>query len=334
MVAPGRARRSRYLLPAFGVVFVVVFVVSLGVGQYPVAVGDILRVLVGKLAGTDTALVVHQIRLPRLLADALVGAGLAVAGAAFQGLFRNPMASPDILGASAGAGFGAALALFLGAGYAVVSANAFVFGLVAVGIAYAIGARARRNPTLGLVLAGIMIASLFSAATSYVKLVSDPENVLPAITFWLMGSFANVQWSQLAWAVGPIGGGIVVLMIARWRLNLLTMGEDEARSMGVNALAMRLIVVGFATLITSACVAISGLVGWVGLVVPHLARLTVGDDNRVMIPASMLMGATFLVVVDDIARAATATEVPIGILTAFVGAPFFLYVMLGKGSRL
>jgi len=326
MTAP-TAHRKYYLL-GFVVVFVVACGVSFLIGQYPVSLRTLLDVLAGRSTDGDAALVVLQIRAPRLLADALVGAGLSVAGAAYQGLFRNPMASPDILGASAGAGFGAAVALYLGLTYALVSASAFLVGLAAVGVAYAISGRARRNPTLALVLAGIMVASLFSAGTSYVKLVSDPSNVLPAITFWLMGSFANVRWSQLAWAAGPIVGGVVALMVSRWRLNLLTTSEDEARSMGVSTSAMRWVVVAFATMITAACVAISGLVGWVGLVIPHLARMVVGDDNRVMMPTALFMGASFLVLVDDLARAATSAEVPIGILTAFVGAPFFVYLML------
>ena len=324
----------------FAVVFAVVFLTSFMIGSYPVTLRQMLTVVLGKITAAtptwphDVELVIVSIRLPRILAGALIGAGLSVAGAAFQGLFRNPMASPDILGASAGAGFGAALAIFLGFGFAVVSASAFVFGLVAVAAVYLVSVRARRSPMLGLVLAGIMIASLFNAATSYVKLVADPNNVLPSITFWLMGSLATVSASQLLWAVGPIAGGVAVLLLSRWKLNLLTMGDDEARSMGLNTKVMRLLVVGAATLITAACVAISGLIGWVGLVIPHFSRMLVGDDNRVMMPTAMLMGASFMLLVDDLARSMATAEIPIGILTAFVGAPFFLYLILNRGSRL
>jgi iron complex transport system permease protein len=244
------------------------------------------------------------------------------------------MVSPDILGASSGAGFGAALMLLLGMNYAVVSFAAFTFSIIAVGAAYIISMRARRNPTLGMVLAGIMISSLFTAATSYVRLVADPNNTLPAITFWLMGSVANVRQSSLIWAAIPILCGMLALFICRWKLNLLTTGEDEARSMGVNTKVMRIIIVSSATLITAASVAISGLIGWVGLVIPHFARLLVGYDYRVVMPVSMLMGATFLMLVDNLSRTIAVAEVPLGVLTAFVGAPFFLYLILNRGNRI
>ena len=279
-------------------------------------------------------LVIFRIRMPRVLAGAMIGAGLSSAGAAFQGLFRNPLVSPDVLGASAGAGFGAAIMILLGMNYAIISASAFVFGIAAVGTAYLISTRARRNPTLGMVLAGIMISSLFSSGTSFIRLVGDPNNVLPAITFWLMGSLSGVREQSLFWAAFPILGGMLVLLIFRWKLNLLTMGDDEARSMGLNTAVMRVIVVIAATLITAASVAISGIIGWVGLVIPHFARLLVGYDYRVMMPVSMLMGASFLMLVDNLSRTIATAEVPLGILTAFVGAPFFLYLILDRGNRM
>jgi len=331
--------KQRLVAIVFAAVFVGVFLVSFMIGNYPVTLSQLMHVLVGKLTGATPSspasveLVIFSIRLPRILAGALIGAGLSVAGAAYQGLFRNPMASPDILGASAGAGFGAALAIFLGLGFAAVSVSAFVFGLVAVGAVFLVSVRSRRSPMLGLILAGIMIASLFSAATSYIKLVADPNNVLPAITFWLMGSLANVQPAQLWWVAVPVIGGMVVLWLLRWKLNLLTMSDDEARSMGVDTRAMRALIVAAATLIASACVAISGVIGWVGLVIPHFSRMVIGDDNRAMMSVSMFMGASFMLLVDDLARSVTTAEIPLGILTAFVGAPFFLYLILDRGAR-
>lgn len=332
--------RGRVWLVVFGVLLIVVIVASMAIGKYPIGPGELVRTLLGRLvpgataAPTDVQLVVFGIRLPRIAAAVLIGAGLSAAGAGFQSLFRNPMASPDILGASAGAGFGAAMAIYLGLGFAAVSGSAFVFGLVAVGAAYLVSTRARRNPTLGLVLAGIMISSLFTSATSLVKLVADPDNVLPAITFWLMGSLSSVTGLKLAWAAGPVLVGLVVLFVLRWKLNLLTMGEDEARSMGLNTRAVRVLVVLAATLVTAACSAIAGLIGWVGLVIPHFARMLVGADNRLVMPTSMLVGASFLLLVDDLARGVTTSEIPIGILTAFVGAPFFLYLVIGRGNRM
>ena len=333
-------KRGKYYVVAFAVIFAAVFVLSFGIGKYPISPGELLRVFFGKLTygpqtwTNDVELIIFKIRMPRVLAGAMIGAGLSSAGAAYQGLFRNPLVSPDVLGASAGAGFGASLCLLLGLSYAVVSAGAFICGIAAVGAAYLISVRARRSQTLGMVLAGIMISSLFNSGVSFIKLIADPSNVLPAITFWLMGSIAGVREDRLLWAAIPILGGMLVLLILRWKLNLLTTGEDEARSMGVNTKAMRVIVVTAATLITAASVAISGLIGWVGLVIPHFARMLVGYDYRVMMPVSMLMGASFMMLVDNLARSVATTEIPLGILTAFVGAPFFLYLIMDRGNRM
>jgi len=335
-----KEKNGKLYIAAFAILFVAAFIFSIATGRYPISFVEVVRVIFGRLTNAEQTwtdeveLVIFMIRMPRVLAGALVGAALASAGAAFQGLFRNPLVSPDILGASSGAGFGAALMLLFGMSYAMVSFAAFVCGIVAVGAAYIISTRARRNPTLGMVLAGIMISSLFTAGTSYVRLVADPNDSLPAITFWLMGSVANVRQSNLIWAAIPILCGMLVLLLLRWKLNLLTTGEDEARSMGVNTKVMRILIVSSATLITAASVAISGIIGWVGLVIPHFARLLVGYDYRVVLPVSMLMGATFLMLVDDLSRTIAVSEVPLGVLTAFVGAPFFLYLIIDRGNRI
>ena len=335
-----KERKGRIYIAAFGILFAAVFILSFAVGRYPVSPAELVRVVFGKLTGArqtwanEIELVIFKIRMPRVLAGAMIGAGLSVAGAAYQGLFRNPLVSPDVLGASAGAGFGAALSIYLGLSYAMVSVNAFIFGIAAVGAAYVISTRARRSQTLGMVLAGIMISSLFSSATSFIKLVADPNNILPSITFWLMGSIASVREDRLVWAAVPILGGVLILFFLRWKLNLLTTGEDEARSMGVNTKVLRILVVASATLVTAASVAISGLIGWVGLVIPHFARMLVGYDYRVMMPVSMFMGASFMLLVDILARSIVTAEIPLGILTAFVGAPFFLYLILDRGHRM
>ena len=332
--------KGKYYIAVFAALFLVVFVASFAVGKFPISPGELIRILFGKLTNApqtwsnEAELVIFRIRLPRVLAGAMIGAGLSVAGASFQGLFRNPLVSPDVLGASAGAGFGASLAFLLGIGYVMVSASAFVFGVLAVGTAYLISTRARRNTTLGMVLAGIMISSLFTSGTSFIKLIADPTNILPSITFWLMGSISGVREDKLIWAAIPILGGMAVLFVLRWKLNLLATGEEEARSMGMNTKAMRIVVVISATLITSACVAISGLIQWVGLVIPHFARMVVGHDYRVMLPVSMFMGASFLMLVDILARSIATAEIPLGILTALVGAPFFLYLILERGNRM
>lgn len=333
-------KRGKWFLILAGILFAVVFAASFALGKYPVSPSELLRVLLGKLTGApkdwadDIELVIFKIRMPRILAGALIGAGLASAGAAYQGLFRNPMVSPDVLGASAGAGFGAAFSLLLGLNFAMVSVNAFICGLLAVIVAYLISTRVKQNPTLGMVLAGIMISSLFSSGTSYIKLIADPNNTLPLITYWLMGSISSIRVNELIYASVPICLGMLVLYLLRWKMNLVAVGEDEARSMGINTKVMRIIIVAASTLISSACVSISGMIGWVGLVIPHFARLAVGHDYRVMLPMSMLMGASFLMIVDNFARLLATQEIPIGILTAFVGAPFFLYLILNRGDKI
>ena len=277
--------------------------------------------------------VLFQIRLPRIGAAVLIGAALSAAGASYQGMFRNPMVSPDILGASTAAGFGAALGILLGAGYFGISATAFVFGLLAVLLSYLVSRFARANETLALILSGMVISSLFSAGTSFIKLVADTQEQLPAITYWLMGSLASVKQRDLLFLTVPVLLGMLPLLLLRWRINLLTLGEDEAKSLGVNTTVLRLAVILCATLLTASSVAVCGMIGWVGLIVPHICRMLFGYDYRRLLPACALFGAAFLLLVDDIARLATAGEIPIGILTAFVGAPLFLWLILTGGGR-
>ncbi|NLM28843.1 MAG: iron ABC transporter permease [Methanomicrobiales archaeon] len=277
--------------------------------------------------------VVFNIRLPRILAAFLVGAALSTAGAAYQGMFQNPLVSPDILGASAGAGFGAALAIYFYLGTGAITIFAFAGGLVAVGTAYAVSRLTRGNPTLGMVLAGILVGSLFSASTSYIKLVADTNDQLPAITYWLMGSLAGATMEDVYFAGVVIIIGLIPLYLLRWRMNVLTLGEDEAKSMGINTHLLRLIVILCATLVTAVAVSISGIIGWVGLVIPHFCRMIFGYDYRRVIPAAVIMGGGFLLLVDDFARTIATTEVPLGILTSFVGAPIFAYLLMMGGRR-
>ena len=320
-------------------VMVALFFASFMIGQYPIDPAGVVDIIGSRLFGfpcseSDMAqTIVWKVRLPRICAALLVGAALSVAGAVYQGLFKNPMVSPDILGASSGAGFGAALAILLGAGYFGISASAFVFGLLAVATAYLVSCMSRTNQTIALILSGMMVSSLFSAGTSYIKLVADTQQQLPAITYWLMGSLSSIKPRDVLFLVIPVTLGLVPLLILSWRMNLLTLGEEEARSMGVNTRLLRFTVILCATLLTAASVAVSGMIGWVGLVIPHFCRMLFGYDYRRLIPAAALFGASFLIIVDDIARLATAGEIPLGILTAFVGAPIFLYLILTGGAR-
>ncbi|HJJ89236.1 MAG TPA: iron ABC transporter permease [Methanocorpusculum sp.] len=282
----------------------------------------------------STYSVLFNIRLPRIIAAVLVGAALSTAGAAYQGMFQNPLVSPDILGASAGAGFGAALAIYfyLDSGY--ITLFAFLGGLISVGIAYLISRLTRGSTTLSMVLAGILVGSLFSSATSYIKLVTDTNDQLPAITYWLMGSLSGATMDDVIFAGIVITAGIIPIYLLRWRMNVLTLGEDEARSIGLNTNLLRLIVIICATLITAVSVSISGIIGWVGLVIPHFCRMLFGFDYRRIIPASIVMGSGFLLLVDDLSRTIATIEVSLGILTAFVGAPIFAYLLMIGGRIL
>lgn len=322
-----------------GAVFLAVLLGSLLVGRYALSPGQLIHMLWTRISGgaADWPIsddkVVFAVRLPRVAAAALVGAALAVSGAAYQGMFRNPMVSPDILGASTGAGFGAAVAILLGAGYFGISAAAFCCGLLAVAAAWLVSRLSKANQAVALILAGMMISSLFSAGTSFVKLVADTQQQLPAITYWLMGSLSSIKDKDVVFLAIPVALGMIPLFFLRWRMNLLTVGEEEAQSMGVNTRRLRGAVIVCATLLTSASVAVSGMIGWVGLVIPHFCRMLFGYDYRRLIPAGALFGAAFLLAVDDIARLVTTGEPPLGILTAFVGAPLFLYLIATGGGR-
>lgn len=336
-----RAADKRYArrFAVLGAVFLAVLLGSLLVGRYALSPGQLVHMLWTRISGgtADWPIsddkVVFAVRLPRVAAAALVGAALAVSGAAYQGMFRNPMVSPDILGASTGAGFGAAVAILLGAGYFGISAAAFCCGLLAVAAAWLVSRLSKADQAVALILAGMMISSLFSAGTSFVKLVADTQQQLPAITYWLMGSLSSIKDKDVVFLAIPVALGMIPLFFLRWRMNLLTVGEEEAQSMGVNTRRLRGAVIVCATLLTSASVAVSGMIGWVGLVIPHFCRMLFGYDYRRLIPAGALFGAAFLLAVDDIARLVTTGELPLGILTAFVGAPLFLYLIATGGRR-
>lgn len=333
-------RRGLLAICILAAVLLALFLLSFWLGRYDVPPLEVIRILLSRvlpLSPTWTehmATAVLNIRLPRILLACLVGACLATAGSAYQSVFRNPMAAPDILGASSGACFGAALAILLGFSRSGVTALAFASSLLSVVLVYAVACRAKGNRVMTILLSGVMIGSLFSACTSYVKLVADPSNQLPAITYWLMGSLSGARMKDVGFAAIPMLMGLVPLYILRWRMNLLTVSEEEARSMGVHTGRLRLVVILCATVLTAVSVAVSGMIGWVGLVIPHLSRKLVGNNCRYLVPASTLFGAIFLLLVDNISRNLLAVEIPIGILTAFVGAPFFLYLMTRKENLL
>ena len=315
------------------------FLLSFVVGRYGVPLGQVVRILLSGMlpleqTWTDNmAIAVLNVRLPRILLACLVGCGLSAAGTGYQTVFQNPMAAPDILGASSGACFGAALAILTGQGAVMITVFAFLASLLSVALVYLVGNHTRGNRVVNLLLAGIMVGSLFSACTSYIKLVADPTNQLPQITYWLMGSLSGTRMGTVRFAAVCMAVGLVPLLLLRWRINLLTLSPDEARAMGVHTDRLRLAVILSSTVLTAAAVSVSGMIGWVGLVIPHLSRRIVGSDCRRLMPMACLFGAAFLLLVDNMARCLTATEIPIGILTAFVGAPFFIYLMVRGGDR-
>lgn len=306
------------------------------VGRFPVSPGELFDLAAAKLTGRAAEVpetvsnVIWQIRGPRVLVAALIGAALAVAGTAFQGLFRNPLVSPDLLGASSGAALGAVLGIYFSLGVFAIQAFAFVGGLAAVAAVYLIGSAIRtRDPVLVLVLTGVVIGALLGSVIGLLKYIADPYNQLPAMTFWLLGSLAATNVSDLARLVGPVALGTLILVAMRWRMNVMSLPDEEARALGVPTGTLRIAIVAAATLVTSASVATAGIIGWVGLVVPHIARTLVGPDFARLIPTAALLGGGFLLVIDTLARSATAVEIPLGILTALVGTPFFIWLLAG-----
>lgn len=275
--------------------------------------------------------VLWTIRFPRILLALLVGAGLSTAGAAYQSLFSNPLATPDTLGVASGASFGAALAILMGLGMLGIQFSSLIFGIIAVILTFLSGSGHGRNVN-SHVLAGIMIGSLFSALVSLVKFTADTESQLPSITYWLMGSLAGKSYSVLTIGAPLIIIGILVLYLLRWRMNLLPLSEDEAKASGINIRALRAATVICATAITASCVSMCGQVGWIGLLVPHICRMMFGDNHLSLIPSSICTGAGFMVTVDTIARSASASEIPVSILTAIIGAPFFILLMRRNGG--
>lgn len=318
----------------------VAFVLSFTIGRYAVSPATTIEILASRFSNIphhwtpQAETIVLSIRLPRIVAALLVGLALSASGAVYQGLLRNPLVSPDILGVSSGAAFGASVGILLALGPAGTQALAFASGLVAVLATYAIALRFGRagESSLVLILSGIIIGALFAAFLSAVKFVADPDNTLPAITYWLMGSLGSVVKTDVYVAAVPILIGFAVLMLLRWNLNVMAFGEEEARSLGVNTMVIRAAVVTAATLMTASAVAISGVIGLVGLIVPHVARAYLGPNFSALVPGSALLGALFILLMDDLARSLFSSELPLGVLTEIVGAPFFLVLLSRAGQ--
>lgn len=317
----------------------VVAVFALGVGRYGVSFPQVVQILTARVTplATDASVteqnVVLLVRLPRVLLALLVGGGLAIAGAALQATFRNPLVSPEIIGVSAGASLGGALALLFGLGSLLLVAGAFAFGMLALAVLFALTVTRHGTPMLMLVLGGVVTGSFFSALVSMVTVVADPYTELPAIVFWLLGSVATATPAKVGIALVPIAVGTAVVLALRWRINVLSLGDEDAASLGLRPATLRWVVLCAVALIVAGAVAVSGVVSWVGLVIPHLTRMWVGPDHRILLPVSFGLGAAYLIAVDTLARSLTAGEVPLGVLTALIGAPVFLLLLRRNRDR-
>lgn len=327
-VLTGRLAVTLGLLGLGALAFVSMMVGKYGGGPQPLLTA-LRQLLTGETTDPLLATVLWNVRLPRVAGAITVGAALAAAGATYQGLFRNPLVSPDLLGVSVGASLGAVLGIFLSLPVLVIQLVAFAGGLAAVFVVLSVGALVReRDPVLTLVLAGIAIQALIGAGISLIKVLADPYDQLPAITYWLLGSMTAITRFDVLSILPAVVIGLVPLVLLRWRMNLLTLGDEDAKTLGVDTTKTRLVLISGATLVTAATVSVTGIIGWIGLVIPHIARMFVGPDFRRLLPASMLLGAGYLLVVDMLARSIAAIEVPLGILTATVGAPFFLWLLI------
>jgi len=329
--------RSGATLALLALIACLAFLASFAIGRYAISIPNAINILLGRNISSesiDATAVLFYIRMPRIIAAMIIGAALSASGSTYQGLFRNPMVSPDILGVSAGAGFGAALGILLSFGIVGIQVMSFCGGISAVLLTLLIASAIdkEKNITLALILTGMVISTLFVSFVSIVKYVADTDNKLPAITYWLMGSLSAVDMSHVRMILIPMAIGFVPLFLLRWKLNVMSFGDEEARAMGLDTTRVRIIFVVCSTLLTASAVSISGMIGWIGLVIPHLSRMLVGPNYRVLLPTSMLVGAIFLLVVDDAARCVFSMEVPLGILTSLIGAPFFVYLLI-RGKR-
>jgi iron complex transport system permease protein len=325
-----RPGNTQWLL---ALILLLVGLAGLSLGNMDIGPLTVLKILLSRIVPVSPTWpqtldsVIMDVRLPRVAAGLLVGAGLSISGASFQGVFRNPLVSPHILGVAAGAGFGAAMAILLFEHIILIQLMAFVGGLLAVALTYLISRYQKMTPILMLVLSGIVVGALFSALTSFVKYIADPMNRMPAIVFWLLGSLNHVSNEDLV-IVAPVFVICMALLLSvRWRINLLAMGDEDARALGVNTERLKALIIICATTLTAASVCISGIIGWIGIVIPHIGRMLVGPDHKQLLPTSMLIGAAYLTAVDLLARSLLMTEIPIGILTAIIGAPIFVYLL-------
>ncbi len=316
-----------YLLPIIGLI------VSLFIGRYPIDIKTVFQVISKgvfhtnqEISATDFSLI-WDVRMPRAILAIMVGGSLGISGAALQGLFRNPLVDSSLLGVSSGAGFGAALAIILFSNVFSIYILAFVFSMIAVMISVRVGKINNYTSTILLVLGGVIVSSIFSSLISFLKYLADPYNELPSIIFWMMGSLANASYKEILISGFPMIIGVTGLVLVRWRINVLSMGEKEAQSLGINIKFYRGLIIVCASLATAGAVAVCGIISWIGLVIPHIGRMLVGNDNQKLLPVSIALGGFMLLFIDVLGRILTGGELPLNILTALIGGPFYIYLL-------
>ncbi len=337
MVSTNRSIKIKLCILA--VLPLILMIVSLCLGRYSVSPRIIYSLILSKFTYIEPiwepveALIVFNVRIPRIIMAATIGAGLSVAGTAYQAIFGNPLVSPHVLGVSSGAGFGAALGILLFNNTFFIQTMALCFGIAAVIVTYLISKQKRNTTLFMLVLSGVIASAFFTALISLTKYVADPDDKLPEIVYWLMGSLNGISITDMLMGIPLISMGIIIILLMRWKTNILSLSEEEARSLGIDVVKSRLILIGASTIITAASVSLCGIVGWIGLVIPHVGRMIIGNDHKVLIPANIFLGAFYLLLIDNMARMLTSSEIPLSILTAIIGAPFFAYLLRKTGGR-
>lgn len=333
-----KMKEGKKILLILFIMMICIFIFSFWIGYYKLSPKEVILAFMSKFMDIDnitkeSQIIFWNIRLPRIVAGLLIGMALSMSGCVYQAMFKNPLVSPDILGVSSGAGFGASIAILMGMNSYSIQLYAFLGGIFAVGISYIISTKSVGNKVLNLVLTGTMIMAIFNAGITLIKYIADPNDVLQQITFWLMGSLVKTDIKSVQIASVPIIIGVVIIYLLRWRLNLLTLEDEEAVSIGIDIKKYRLIFIISATLISASAVCLGGLIGWVGLMIPHIVRRIVGVNSSILIPATGMVGGMYLIVVDSLARSLLSLELPLGVITSILGAPFFIYLVLRGGNR-
>ena len=336
------SNQSKSTYKGHGIILVIIpcllAILALGIGRYPIQLADVIMILKSGIGGSDASIpafmhnILWQLRMPRIIMALMVGAGLSVAGAALQSVFSNPLATPDTIGVTGGAAFGAVLGILMTENLFLIQVMSFLMGIIALLVTYRLSQLSKKQSIVMIVLSGMIVTSFFSALVSLLKTIADTDTELPSIVFWLMGSMAASNYRSLLAGLPFIFVGICLIYLLRWKLNILQLSEEEATSMGVNVKGLRMLMVSSSALVTASAVSMCGQVGWIGLLVPHLSRMIVGSNNKYLIPVAISLGGSFMLIIDTLARTVSPTEIPLSIITAIIGTPFFAYLMYKSGG--